>query len=55
MKPSDDDLTRQDEDISAPEYAAEEQQDAHDFGNLPEVAGLLFTLFVCWLIFAFTG
>ena len=52
---SDENLTRQDEDISAPEYAAEETRDHFDFGNWPEVAGLAFTIFVIWLTFAFTG
>ncbi|MEZ5798233.1 MAG: hypothetical protein R3D63_12555 [Paracoccaceae bacterium] len=52
---SNDHLTRQDEDISAPEFAAEEGTDHKDFGNWPEVAGLVFTIFVIWLTFAFTG
>ena len=55
MKKTDQDLTRQEEDISAPEFDAEERQDQHDFGNWPEAFGLVFTLFVFWLIFAFTG
>ncbi|MGF0540441.1 hypothetical protein ACQQ2Q_20795 [Agrobacterium sp. ES01] len=55
MKISDQDLTRQDEDISSSEFGAEETKDMHDFGNWPEVAGLVFTLFAIWLTFAFTG
>lgn len=55
MTRTDEDLTRQDEDISAKEFAAEEAVDRHDFGNWPELGGLAFTLFVTWLIFAFTG
>ncbi len=49
------DLSRQEEDLPATDYAAEEQRDHHDFGNWPEVAGAVFTIFVTWLIFAFTG
>lgn len=52
---SDHDLTKQDEDLSLPEFEGEEQQDGHDFGNWPEILGLLFTIFVCWLIFTFRG
>lgn len=52
---SDPKLTHQDEEISAPEFGAEERHDHHKFGNWPEVAGLALTLFVTWLIFAFTG
>jgi hypothetical protein len=55
MKISDQDLTRQDEDISHPEYAEEETRDRHDFGNWPEVAGVVFTIFIIWMTFAFTG
>jgi hypothetical protein len=51
----DPDLTRQDEDISAAEFAAEEARDAHDFGNWPEIAGLFLTGLIVWLTFAFTG
>lgn len=54
MKPSDQDLTRQDEDIAPAEFEAEERRDDR-FGNWPEVAGLVFTVFVIWLTFAFTG
>lgn len=54
MKISDSDLTRQDEDISPAEFAGEEARDKR-FGNWPEVAGLVFTLFVIWMTFAFTG
>ncbi|MBA5777553.1 hypothetical protein H2509_10505 [Stappia sp. F7233] len=55
MQTNDPDLTRQDEEISAPEFTAEERRDHHDFGNWPEVFGVALTLFVTWLIFAFTG
>jgi len=48
-------LTRQDEDISAPEYTAEDLQGHHDFGNWPEVFGVLLTAFLVWLIFALNG
>ena len=54
MKVSDEDLTRQDEEISPPEFDAEESGD-HRFGNWPEVAGLAFTLILVWMTFAFTG
>ena len=50
-----DDLTRQDEEISAAEFEAEERHDHPDFGWWPELAGLVLTAFVCWLIFAFRG
>lgn len=52
---SDPELTRQDEEISADAYGDEEERDRHDFGNWPEAAGVVLTLFVTWLIFAFTG
>lgn len=52
---SDHDPTRQDEDISAPDFAREERKDGHDFGNWPEVGGLVFTLIVCLLIFMIRG
>ncbi|MBL4807087.1 MAG: hypothetical protein JKY31_07335 [Rhodobacteraceae bacterium] len=52
---SDSKLTKQDEDISAPEFIAEEAQDGMDHGNWPEVFGLLLTAFLLWLIFALTG
>ena len=48
-------LTRQDEDISAPEFTAEERADHHDFGNWPELFGLVLTGLLVWLAFAFTG
>ena len=50
-----DDLTRQDEDISAPDFAHDTQTDGYDFGNWPEVFGLLLTGLLVWLTFAFTG
>ncbi|MDZ5699979.1 MULTISPECIES: hypothetical protein [Phyllobacteriaceae] len=52
---SDPELTRQDEEISAAAFSDEEERDRHDFGNRPEAAGVVLTLFVVWLIFAFTG
>lgn len=55
MKISDETLTRQDEDVTAAEFDAEEHADHHDFGNWPELVGLVFTLVVTWLMFAFTG
>lgn len=51
----DDDLTRQDEDVSASEFGAEEARDDHRFGNWPEVFGLCLLGLLCWLSFAFTG
>ncbi len=54
MKITDKDLTRQDEDIAPEEFADEERRDDR-FGNWPEVSGLVFTLIVIWLTFAFTG
>ncbi len=54
MKPTDQDLTRQDEDIAPGDFAEEERRD-YQFGNWPEVTGLVFTVFVIWLTFAFTG
>lgn len=50
-----DDLTRQDEDISAPEYGAEEQAERFDFGNWPDVVGAVMTGLLIWASFAFTG
>ncbi|MFC3164839.1 hypothetical protein [Ciceribacter thiooxidans] len=54
MKITEKDLTRQDEDIAPQEFLEEEARD-YRFGNLPEVVGLVFTVFVIWLTFAFTG
>ena len=54
MKITDKDLTRQDEDITPAEFAGEEAK-TFQFGNWPEVAGIVFTVFVIWLTFAFTG
>lgn len=48
-------LTRQDEDLSAPEYATEERIHRYDFGNWPEIFGLALTGLLVWLTFAFTG
>ncbi|GAB3454125.1 hypothetical protein [Insolitispirillum peregrinum] len=55
MSLSTESLTRQEEDLPAPDYIAEEQQDPYDDGNWPELAGLLATAVVFWLLFAFTG
>ncbi|WP_198654883.1 hypothetical protein [Albibacillus kandeliae] len=52
---SDNDLTRQDEDISQPEFEAENAFRNYDFGNWPEVFGLLLTALLVWLTFALTG
>ncbi|NIZ02984.1 hypothetical protein [Thalassospira lucentensis] len=52
---SDHDSTRQDEDISASEFADDERKDGHDFGSWPEVGGLVFTLIVSALIFMVRG
>ncbi|MEQ9243685.1 hypothetical protein [Roseovarius indicus] len=51
----DHDLTRQDEDIDAAHFAAEEMRDAHDFGNWPELIGLAVAAAVIWYSFSFTG
>ncbi|WP_164870818.1 hypothetical protein [Mesobaculum littorinae] len=48
-------LTRQDEDISASEYASDSQLEPYAFGNWPEVLGLALTLLLVWLTFALTG
>lgn len=48
-------LTRQDEDISAPEFEAEESEDRHTFGNWPEVFGTLLTALLLYLSFGFNG
>lgn len=55
MNDSDEDLTRQEEDVTASGYETQEQRDHHDLGNWPEFAGIFLTAFVTWLIFAFTG
>lgn len=52
---SDNDLTRQDEDLSARDLATEDHADGYDFGNWPEVLGAALTLLLVWLTFAFTG
>jgi hypothetical protein len=51
----DDRLTRQDEEISAPEYASEERRDDYAYGNRPELFGLALTVGLVWLTFALTG
>lgn len=48
-------LTKQDEDISVPEFIAEETGDGADFGNWPEAFGLMLLAFLLWLTFALTG
>lgn len=55
MQMTDQELTRQEDDLSATEFAAEEKSDNHDFGNWPEVFGVVMTIVVFWLMFAFTG
>lgn len=50
-----DDLTRQDEDISVEEYIADEREEPYDFGNWPELFGVLLTALLVWLTVAFTG
>lgn len=52
---SDNDLTRQDEDLAAADLAAEDRVDGYDFGNWPEIFGLALTALLVWLTFAFTG
>ena len=52
---SQDDLTKQDEELPAAEFEGEERSDGHNFGSWPEVAGLVFTLLVTWLTFQFRG
>ncbi|GGE32665.1 hypothetical protein GCM10011360_20640 [Primorskyibacter flagellatus] len=52
---SDHDLTRQDEDISAPEFGEEESIDGYDFGNWPEIVGVFLTAGLLWLTFALNG
>lgn len=52
---SDEHLTRQDEELSAPELEAEDRLDGYDFGNWPEILGLVLTGLLIWLTFAFTG
>lgn len=52
---SDPHLTKQDEDISAPEFAAEERRDEHNFGSWPEVLGVVLTLLLLWLSFTTNG
>lgn len=49
------DFTRQDEDMAAGEFAAEEAADHYDFGNWPEVVGLVATVLLVWLILGVTG
>lgn len=50
-----DDLTRQDEAISAPAFAADERREGHTFGNWPEIAGAALTALLLCLSFGFTG
>lgn len=52
---SDDHLTKQDEDISAPEFDAEENLERYAFGNWPELFGLILTAVLIWLTIALTG
>lgn len=55
MKMSDEELVHQDEAVPAKDFDVEERRDHYSFGNWPEVFGLGLTLFVSWLIFAFSG
>lgn len=48
-------LTKQDEDISAPEFTDEEAEVHTNHGNWPELFGVALTLVLLWLIFAYTG
>lgn len=48
-------FTRQDEDLAATEFGEEEVRDRHDFGNWPELFGLVLAIVATWLVFAFTG
>ena len=48
-------LTRQDEVLPAPDCATEERIDHFDFGNWPEVFGLVLTGMLVWLTFALMG
>lgn len=50
-----DDLTRQDEAVTSPEFAAQERREGFDFGNWPEIAGAGLTALLLWLSFGFTG
>lgn len=52
---SENNLTKQDEDLPAAEFEGEERSDGHDFGNWPEVVGLVCTILVTWLMFQFRG
>jgi hypothetical protein len=54
-KMTDHKLTRQDEDIFAEELSEELWVDDPDFGNWPELFGVILTLFFIWLTFVFTG
>lgn len=49
-----DDLTQHQEDIAAGEFDREEVQEPN-FGNWPELIGLLFTAALVWMSFAFRG
>lgn len=55
MTDEDKDLTRQDEEIDLAHFTADEQRNARDFGNWPELAGVAFTALLIWLTFSFTG
>ena len=48
-------LIRQDEDMTASEFSADERRDRFEFGNWPEWIGLAFTIFVFWLVLSVTG
>ncbi|MDI7863120.1 hypothetical protein MRS76_14260 [Rhizobiaceae bacterium n13] len=48
------DLMKGDEDISPVEFAADEAAEP-DFGNWPEIIGVVATALLIWFTFAFTG
>jgi hypothetical protein len=48
------DLMKGDEDISPWEFAADEAREP-DFGNWPELVGVVGTAVLIWFTFAFTG
>ena len=49
-----DDLTQHEEDIAAEEFDHEEVREPQ-FGNWPELVGLLLTAALVWMSFAFRG
>ena len=51
---NEDDLTRQDEYVAATEFDREEASEP-DFGNWPELLGVVLTVLLIWMSFAFRG